>query len=163
MRYLPDARFGFIMILRILMQFKLSSCFATHSESVAIAVVLVVDCPNPDRLLAFIPPLHPSSITLAAPFPLRPFPHPQYSLFLPISLQYTLQWKSSTVYQSFLASLEGTNNFFFRDRQKERKGNTRLDSTRIEPATCPGQGTGRYCLFACCGGVRVLGGILFIY
>lgn len=70
------------------MQFKLSSCFATPSESVAIAVVLV-DCPNLDRPPAIIPPLHPSSLNLAAPFSShRPFPHPQYLLSLPISLQY---------------------------------------------------------------------------
>lgn len=75
------------MILRVLMQFKLSSCFATHSEAVAVAVV--VDCPNLHRPHTFIPPLHHSSITLAALFSSSPFsliPSPYYPF--PISLQY---------------------------------------------------------------------------
>lgn len=57
------------MILRVLMQFTLSSCFATHPEAVA-----VVECPNLHRPPAFIPPLHPSSINLAALFSSSPFP-----------------------------------------------------------------------------------------
>lgn len=70
------------------MRFTLSSCFATHSESVAVAAVLVVDCPNLNRPHAFIPTLHPSSITLAALILFALSSHPQSLLFLPISLQY---------------------------------------------------------------------------
>lgn len=95
MRYLPDAQFGFIMILRVLMQFKLSSCFATHSEAVAIAVVLVVDCPNLDRAPAIIPPLHHSSIALAALISSSTFPlitSPYYSSNLACNI-YTLAAK----------------------------------------------------------------------
>lgn len=65
-------------------------------EAIAIAVALVlVACPNLDRSHAIIPTLHHSSITLAALFSSSPpFPHHQYSLSLPISLQYTLYSKN---------------------------------------------------------------------
>lgn len=59
------------------MQFTLYSCFVTHSES-----VVLVECPNLHRAPAFIPPLYPSSITLAALFSSSPFPlitSPYYS------------------------------------------------------------------------------------
>lgn len=39
-------------------------------------LVLVVDCPNLNRPHAIIPPLHPSSITLAALILFAPSPHP---------------------------------------------------------------------------------------
>lgn len=112
------------------MQFKLSSCFATPSES----VVLVVECLVLDRSHAIIPTLHHSSRSVFL-FALSSSP----VLVIPPHLTtiYTLQQKSSTVYlyQSFLTNLEErtveTNNFsflFFRKRQMERKGKTRLDS-----------------------------------
>lgn len=66
------------------MQFKLSSCFATHSESVAVVLVLVlvVECPNLHRPPAIIPPLHPSSVVSLAAlilFTLSLIPSPYYS------------------------------------------------------------------------------------
>lgn len=92
------------------MQFKLSSCFATHSEAVVVVlVVLVFDCPNLHRPHAFIPTLHPSSITLAAVFLIAPFlitntRYPSQSHYT----IYTLQQNSSIPsVQSFLPSLEG--------------------------------------------------------
>lgn len=91
------------MILCVLMQFTLSSCFTTPSESVAVVLVLVVDCPNLNRAPAFIPSLHPSSINLAALilFALSSSP----ILVIPPNLTtiYTLCSKSL---QSFLTSLE---------------------------------------------------------
>lgn len=113
------------------MQFKLSSCFATHS--VAIAVVLVV-CPNLNRPPAFIPPLHPSSINLPAlisssPSSLIPSPcHPSQS-------HYNIHTVCSKSLQSFLTSLEErtvetskVSFVFVNVKRKERKGKTRLDS-----------------------------------
>lgn len=79
------------------MQFKLSSCFATHSEAVAVAVLLVVECPNLHRPPAIIPTLHPSSINLAALFsssPLSLIPSPYYPSQSHYNI-YTLQQKSS--------------------------------------------------------------------
>lgn len=121
------------------MRLTLYSSFATHSEAVAIAVA-VVDCPNLNRPPAIIPPLHHSSITLAAlilfaPFPSSPIliiPSPshyniytlQQKVFNSIKI---LPYKSRRTYGRIYPS-----NFFFRDRQKERKET--LDSTRIEPA-----------------------------
>jgi len=95
------------------MQFKLSSCFVTHSESV------LVECPNLNRPPAFIPPLHHSSINLAgvAALVLIALSLITQSLSsLPISLQYIYILCSISL-QSFLASLEKrtveTNNFSF--------------------------------------------------
>lgn len=127
MRYLPNARFGFIMILRVLMQFKLSSCFATHSEA-----VLVVDCPNLNRAPAFIPPLYPSSITLAALVLFAPFLSSPV-LIIPPNLAcniYTLQQKSSIFpYKSRRTYGRIYPSNFFRGRQKERK--EMKNSTRL--------------------------------
>lgn len=90
--------------------------------------------------------------------------HHQYSSFLPISLQYI--YSAAKVYQSFLTSLEErtveTTLVIFSSVTVKRKGKETLDSTRI--ATCPGQVTGRSCLFVCLlAVVGVLGGILFVY
>lgn len=78
-----------------LMQFTLSSCFATPSESVAILVL--VDCPNLHRPPAFIPTLHHSSVvSLTAPFSSSPISL-QPILVIPPNLTtiYTLQQKPS--------------------------------------------------------------------
>lgn len=146
-RYRPDARFGFIMILRVLMQFKLSSCFATPSESVAIAAVLVVDCPNLHRPHAFIPPLHPSSITLAALILFALFliantyypSQSHYNIYI-----YTLQQKSSIF--PYKSRKTYCRSFIFSSVTVKREGKENLDSTRLDStrlATCPGQLTGR--------------------
>lgn len=101
-----------------LMRLTLYSSFATHSEAVAIAVA-VVDCPNLNRPPAFLPPLHHSSITLAALILFAPFPSSPVLAIPPhLTTIYTLcSKKSSIVLKSFLTSLEKrtveTNNFSF--------------------------------------------------
>lgn len=124
-----------------LMRLTLYSSFATHSEAVAIAVLVLVDCPNLNRPHAFIPTLHHSSINLAALFSSSPLsPHPQSLPFLPISLQYIhsamevfnsikiLPYKSRKTYGRIYPSN------FLRETSKGKERNEKLDSTRIEPA-----------------------------
>lgn len=85
------------------MQFTLSSCFVTPSESVA-AAVLVVDCPNLNRPPAFLPTLHHSSITLAALFSSSLFPlitNTHYSSQSRSNI-YTLQQKHINLFVGFV-------------------------------------------------------------
>lgn len=143
------------------MQFTLYSCFVTHSESVAIAAVLVLvfECLVLDRPQPSITPAslqHQSSRS----DPLRPFPHHQYSLSLPISLQiYTLQQKSSIL--PYKSRTYGRIYLVISSVTVKRKGKERKNSTRLV-LNLPGAVDGLVLLACLLGWGGVFGGILFI-